>query len=205
MPYARKNWKAHELKIALANPVHAIGGPDAHSSKHAVSGELANHPLFQKARVNAVVTSGNASQSNAHFHAKGLDGSWVKKDDGTNLHSNSVRKNNPLPKPEASRHSALDVELIAAALVNALNCDAMQIHLQTLDAGNPMKVHVNFSDSIGKGNIHQSGMASQIGVNFISLFVYCKPNPGNSDVPIFQTIVPSSQNKLDGSDPIITM
>jgi hypothetical protein len=24
MSYARKNWKTHELKIALANPVHAL-------------------------------------------------------------------------------------------------------------------------------------------------------------------------------------
>jgi hypothetical protein len=56
--------------------------------------------------------------------------------------------------------------LFQKARVNALNCDAMQVHLQTLDAGNPMKVHVNFNDSIGKGNIHQSGMASQIGVNY---------------------------------------
>ncbi|AGH44195.1 hypothetical protein C427_2086 [Paraglaciecola psychrophila 170] len=46
-------------------------------------------------------------------------------------------------------------------------------------------------------------MASQIGVNFTSLFVYCEPNSSNSDVPTFQTIVPSSQNKLDGNNPII--
>jgi hypothetical protein len=90
-------------------------------------------------------------------------------------------------------------------MVNALNCDAVRMHLHTLDAGNPVKVHVSFSDSIGKGNSHQSGMASQIGVNFTSLFVYCEPNSRNSDVHIFQTIVPSSQNKLDGNNPIIMM
>lgn len=205
MPYARKNWKTHELKIALANPVSADGGPDAHSSKHAVSGELANHPMFQKARVNAVVTSGNASSQNARFHAKGVDGTWLKKADGTNLHSNSVRKNNPIPKPEVGRHSALDVERIAAALVEALNDDAMQVNLQTLDAGNDMKVHVNFTNSIGRGNIHQTGMASQIGVDFVSLFVYCKPNPNNTDVPIFQTVVPSNQTKVGGGDPIVAI
>jgi hypothetical protein len=83
-------------------------------------------------------------------------------------------------------------------MVNALNCDAVRMHLHTLDAGNPVKVHVSFSDSIGKGN-------SQIGVNFTSLFVYCEPNSRNSDVHIFQTIVPSSQNKLDGNNPIIMM
>jgi hypothetical protein len=30
-----------------------------------------------------------------------------------------------------------------------------------------------------------------------------KPNPGNKDVPIFQTVVPGNQHKLGGSDPII--
>jgi hypothetical protein len=94
-----------------------VGGPDAHSSKHAVSGELANHPLFQKARV------------------------------------------------------------------NALYCDAMQVHFQTLDAGNPMKVHVNFSDSIVKATFTNREWPVKWALTLLlCLFVYCKPNPGNSNM-----------------------
>ena len=205
MPYTRTNWKLHELKIALANPVHSHGGPHAHSAMHAASGELANHPLFQKARVTANIVTGGASDRNAHFHAKGPDGTWVKNPaTGTNLYSNSQRNNNPIPKPDASRHSVLDVDQIAAALVRALNAPAMQAHLGNLDAGRDMKVHVNFVASIGRGNVHATGQAST-GADFVSLFVYCKPNPGNKDVPIFQTVVPSDQRKVGGPDPIVSI
>jgi len=194
MPYARKNWKSHELTIALANPVHSQSGPRAHSAMHAASGELANHPLFQKARVIYEVTTGGASHRNDHFHAKGPDGKFVKKHDGSNLYSNSMRKRNPIPLPDASRHSVLEVGRVAEALVKALNSDVMQPLLQNLDNGHDMKVNVNFLDSIGRGHVHATGQASAQ-VDFVSLFVYCKPNPGNKDIPIFQTVVPSDQPK----------
>lgn len=204
MPYARTNWTIRELKLALANPVHADGGPHAHSNIHAVASELANHPLFQKARVTAQIVGGNARYSNAKYHAKGPDGTWVKKPDGTNLYSNNQRKQNPMPSPDADKHSALNVEDVAAALATALSDPALQPHLAVIDAGNDMKVHLNFAAHIGRGNLHQTGMASQT-VDFISLFVYAKRNPNNKDVPIFQTVVPSNQHKVGGSDPIIAL
>jgi hypothetical protein len=204
MPYARTNWKEHELKIALSNPVHSHGGPHAHSAMHAGSGELANHPLFQKARVSAEIVTGGATHRNDHFHAKGADGTWVKGPTGANLYSNSQRNNNPIPKPDASRHSVLDANFVAAALVRALNAPTMQAHLANLDAGNDMKVHVNFAAPIGRGHVHATGQASAQ-TDFVSLFVYCKPNPGNRDIPIFQTVVPSDQRKVGGGDPILNI
>lgn len=204
MPYARTNWTIHEVKIALANPVSTTSGPRAHSAMHAVAGELANHPLFQKARVTAEIVTGGATHKNDHFHARDPNGGFMKKADGTNLHSNATRKNNPIPMPDASRHSALNVESMAPALVNALNYPTMQDHLKTLDAGTDMKIHVNFAATIGRGNLHETGQPS-ISVDFFSLFVYCKINPNNKDVPIFQTVVPSNQLKVGGSDPIITV
>jgi hypothetical protein len=205
MPYARTNWKTHELKIALANPVHAHGGPHAHSAMHAGAGELANHPLYQKARVTAEIVTGGATHRNDHFHAKGPDGTWVKNASGTaNLYSNSQRAAHPIPKPDASRHSVLSVDHVANALVRVLNDPTMQPYLANLDAGHDMKVHVNFGASIGRGYVHATGQPS-MQADFVSLFVYCKRNPGNKDIPIFQTVVPSDQRKVGGGDPILNL
>lgn len=195
MAYARQNWKTHELKIALANPVHSETGPHAHSSKHAASGELANHPLFQRARVTAVVHTETAKDSNASYHTKSDGFHWD--------HNSATRKANPMPRAEVGTHSALDVESLAPALRDALNSNDMQPHLGTLDGGADMKVHVNFSNSIGTGNIHKASGTTTAA--FVSLFVYCKKNPNNKDVPIFQTVVPSDTHKAGGSDPIITV
>ncbi|MCK0149407.1 hypothetical protein MWU54_05195 [Marivita sp. S6314] len=195
MPYARKNWQLHEVSIALSNPVHSAAGPHAHSSKHATAGELANHPLFQRARVTATVHTDNAKDSNASFHTKESDGSWTN--------NSKTRHANPLPKAEVGTHSTLDVQDMAPALVNALNSDPMQAHLATLDGGGDMKVHVNFSASIGTGNVHRAAGSHAAAMN--CLFVYCKPNPNNKDVPIFQTVVPSDTHKAGGKDPIITV
>lgn len=195
MPYARQNWKSHEVKLALSNPVHAASGPHAHSSKHAASGELANHPMFQRARVTATVYSDRAKDSNAQYHTKSDGVHWDS--------SKSVRKANPMPKAEVGTHSTMDVLDMAPALVTALNSAAMQTHLATLDGGNDMKVHVNFSSSIGTGNIHKASGTTTAAMQ--CLFVYCKPNPNNKDVPIFQTVVPSDTHKSGGNDPVISV
>lgn len=204
MPCARTNWKVQEVKIALANPISSGSGPKAHSAMHAPSGELGNHPLFQKARVQAEIVTAGASHANDKYHQRDATGAYLKKPDGTYLYSNSQRKNNPIPVPDASKHSALNVESVAAALVIALNDPAMQAHLATLDLGNDMKVHVNFSATIGRGYVHQTDLPSQA-ADFVSLFVYCKPSSTNKDIPIFQTVVPSNQLKVGGGDPIVSI
>ena len=195
MPYARQNWKPHEVKIALANPVHSASGPHAHSFKHATAGELANHPMFQRARVTATIHTDKAKDSNASYHTKSDGFHWD--------HGKSARKSHPMPKAEVGTHSTLNVESLAPALVTALNSGPMQTHLATLDAGNDMKVHVNYTSTIGTGNVHRASGTSSAAMQ--TLFVYCKPNPNNKDVPIFQTVVPSDTHKAGGNDPIITV
>ncbi len=196
MPYQRTNYKVHELKIALANPVSSQSGPHAHSNKHAVSGELANHPLFQKARVSANVYQNGASDANRVYHMKSDGVHWD--------YNSATRHANPIPKPEVGRHSAVDVNLLAPALRDALNHASMQPHLGTLDGGTDMKVHVNFTGAIGQGYEHTT-TGGTAPVSFVSLFVYCKPNTGNRDIPIFQTVVPATAHKVGGHDPIITL
>ncbi len=189
MPYARRNWKIDEVKIALANPVHSASGPKAHSSLHATAGELANHPLFQRARVTAIIHDDRQKASNAVYHTKHNNGQWV--------YNSHTRKHNPLPKPEVKRHTALNVESLAPALVRALNSPAMQSHLASLDEGQDMKVHVNFDASIGTGKVHDGEVTTS--APMVALFVYCKRNPANKDVPIFQTVVPSDSHKAEGA------
>jgi hypothetical protein len=110
----------------------------------------------------------------------------------------------PLPEPEVGRHSTLNDVAIANALSRAFNDGAMRPHLHGLDAGADTKVHLNFSGTIGTGNFHATGQPSRP-ATFNSLFVYLKPNPGNSDIPIFQTVVPAEQHKAGGTDPIIAI
>ncbi|QDC09217.1 hypothetical protein FHY55_08180 [Oceanicola sp. D3] len=197
MPYARRTWTINELVRLLSNPVSAPSGPAAHSAKHGVEGELASHPLFQKARVEAHVYDGRKSDLNASYHEKNPDGTWV--------HSNSQRKQHPLPSPEVGRHSTMSALDMATALMRAFNTAQMQPHLATLDGGSDMKVNVNFNLPIGNGLAHRTGHGTaNVGVR--SLFVYCKPNPGNADLPIFQTVVPKDQLAgPGGSTPLVTV
>ena len=145
--------------------------------------------MFQRARVTAVIHDDRQKASNAVYHTKHGNGQWV--------HNSQTRKQNPLPKPEVKRHTTLNVEDLAAALVEALNSHAMQGHLASLDEGQDMKVHVNFESTIGTGNVHHGGVTAS--APMVALFVYCKPNPANKDVPIFQTVVPSDSHKAEGA------
>jgi hypothetical protein len=154
MPYARKNWTAAEVERALANPRSSPTGPAAHSRIHGVAGELANHPLFQKARVTAEV----------YEHGKA-------------------------PKPEAGTHSTLPANLMAAGVARAFCKDQLQTELAKLDRGMDMKVKVNFTPPLGMGYIHKTVQGSRP-AQMKALFIYCKPNPGNKDIPIFQTVIP---------------
>lgn len=202
MPYKRTNWRQDELIRALQNPTHAAAGPHAHSSIHAVEGELANHPMFQRARVTATVHDARQKASNVAaqdaLRAQWAAGALSK----TKL--NKELKKVPVPAPEAGKHSTLGVVFMANALLRALNHPDMQPHLGTLDGGTDVKVHVNFRNGIGSGYLHQAGQASRPG-SFTSLFVYMKPNPGNRDIPIFQTVVPSESHKSGGNDPIMEL
>jgi hypothetical protein len=56
MPYARTNWTFDEVLRITQNPVDISGDPHAHSKIHATDSELANHPMFQRARVLMEVT-----------------------------------------------------------------------------------------------------------------------------------------------------
>lgn len=202
MAYKRTNWTSDEIQRALTNPTHSASGPHAHSSKHAVSGELAQNPQFQKARTTAVIYDDKHRDSNLAAR-QALDN---QKASGTI--SNTQYKKQialvPLPEPEVGRHSTLNDVAVGNALARAFNNVAMQPHLGTLDTGSDMRVHVNFAGNIGTGNFHQTGQPSRA-ATFNSLFVYLKPNPGNLDIPIFQTVVPSEQHKVGGSDPIVAI
>jgi hypothetical protein len=158
MPYARKNWTAAEVERALANPRSSASGPAAHSHIHGVAGELANHPLFQKARVTAEIYQRDWHGNLGH-------------------------------KPEVNKHSTLPASLMAAGVALAFCSDPLQGFLRTLDQGADMKVKVNFQRPIGTGQLHQTGHASR-SAEIRALFIYCKPNPGNRDIPIFQTVIP---------------
>lgn len=201
MSYQRMNWTKNELVLALANPISAESGPHAHSYKHAVSGELANHPLFQKARVEYLISDSQSKSSNAIFFEKDPSGSgWLKKPDGTNVYSNSTRKKNPLPSADASAHSCLDVDFVADAVKTAFNHPLMQAHLKLLDSNYDMSVFVNYLTTIGRGMIHKnnSGTIQTTHNDFDCLFIKCKPNPHNKDIPIFQTVVPHAVHKAGG-------
>lgn len=189
MPYARQTYTVNELTRLLANPVSAPSGPAAHSSKHGVEGELASHPMFQRARVEAVVHDGRKSDLNAPFHARDHLGNWV--------HSNNQRRQHPLPSPDVGRHSTMSATDMATALAQAFNSAAMQPHLATLDGGTDMRVNVNFTLPIGGGAAHRTGHPSTA-MNVVSLFVYCKANPANEDLPIFQTVVPKDTHAAPG-------
>lgn len=202
MPYKRTDWRQDELIRALQNPTHAPTGPHAHSSKHAVQGELAHHPLFQHARVTTAVYDDAHRDSNLAVQQDLL----AKKAAGqlSNTQFKKQMKKASLPAPEVGKHSTLDVVFTANALLRALKHGDMQPHLGTLDGGDDVKVHVNFRNGIGDGLIHEAGQPIRKGA-FRSLFIYMKPNPGNRDLPIFQTVVPSEAHKSGGGDPILEL
>jgi hypothetical protein len=202
MPYQRNNWTADEIVRALSNPTHSASGPHAHSSKHAVSGELAQNPMFQKARTTAVIHDDKHRDSNLAAQ----QALTQQKQSGalSNTQYKKQMAQVPSPEPEVGRHSTLNDVAVANALSRAFNTVAMRPHLGTLDGGVDLKVHVNFAGVIGTGNFHETGQASRA-ATFNSLFVYLKPNPGNRDIPIFQTVVPSEQHKAGGNDPIIAV
>ena len=183
MPYKRSNWTIKEISYALGNPRDAASGPHAHSHIHAVSGELYEHPLFQKGRVQGIIHS--AEQRDSHRPYWAPDPSGKKK----YQFSAKIRKKFPLPKPEVGKHSTLKRASMAAALCQAFNHPHMQSYLGQLDKGSDMKVNVNFKSPIGMGKLHMPNQPSK-DVKIVSLFVYCKPNPGNKDIPIFHTVVP---------------
>ena len=189
MPYQRKNWTFQEILKALQNPVHSKSGPKAHSSKHATVGELASHPLFQKARVEALIVDDKHKESNIIYQTA----------------SKSQQKKHPMPSPEVGTHSTLDGSLVAKALESAFNSIVLQPHLAQLDAGKDMKVFINYSNSIGKGWVFRTGWnPSQ--QDMFCLFVYLKPNPRNKDIPIFQTVVPHTKPKVSSgpkSTPVV--
>ena len=172
MPYARKTWTADEVERALANPRSSPSGPAAHSHIHGVSGELANHPLFQKARVTAEV--------------------YQRNNQGNIVH-----------RPDAGTHSTLPAPLMAAGVARAFCKDQLQPCLATLDRGSDMKVKVNFVRPLGLGYIHKTGQATR-NVEIRALFIYCKPNPGNRDIPIFQTVIPMESHYRigEGNEPV---
>jgi hypothetical protein len=150
MPYERNTWTAAEILRALSNPIHAAGAPHAHSSKHAVSGELARNPLYQKARTTAVIHDGKHRDSNIAaqqaLNQQKLAGTL------SNTQYKKQMAQVPLPEPEVGRHSTLNDVAIANALSRAFNDGAMRPHLHGLDAGADTKVHLNFSGTIGTGN-----------------------------------------------------
>ncbi len=182
MPYARKNWTFQEIHRALQNPVSSESGPDAHSKKHATEGELASNPMFQQARVNALIHDDKHKESNIAYAGA----------------SKGQQKKHPMPAPEVSMHSTLDSALVASGLETALNTFSMQSHLSQLDSGEDMKVFVNFSVSLGKGMVYRTGY-SPGQQDIICLFVYLKPNLHNKDIPIFQTVVPQTAHKTQAS------
>ncbi|HVE38297.1 MAG TPA: hypothetical protein VNM14_00330 [Planctomycetota bacterium] len=147
MPYARRNWTAAEVERALANPRSSETGPAAHSRLHGVSGELYNHPLFQKARV---ITDVNT-------------------------------------------HSTLPAPLMAGGVARAFCKEQVQPYLARLDRNTDMKIKVNFIRPLGLGHVHKSGQPTR-SVEMRALFIYCKPNPGNRDIPIFQTVIPMEKH-----------
>jgi hypothetical protein len=175
MPYARRNWTAAEVERALANPRSSSSGPAAHSHIHGVAGELANHPLFQRARVTAEIYQSNHQGNLVHG-------------------------------PDARKHSTLPAPLMAAGVALAFCTDRLQPYLARLDAGSDMKVKVNFLRPLGTGQFHQTGHGSRI-AEMKALFIYCKPNPGNRDIPIFQTVIPMENhyNVGQGNDPLIVV
>ncbi len=181
MPYKRKNWTLKEISYGLANWVSAPNSPHAHSRIHAVKGELYENALFQKGRVQSIIHTNRAKESNAKY--------WQKKSDGSYQNNSKTRKKHPLPKPEVSTHSTLARSKVAAALCKAFNHPHMQPFLEKLDGGFDMKVNVNFKNSIGTGLVHKPNQPS-VSTPMMALFVYCKPNPGNKDMPIFHTVVP---------------
>jgi hypothetical protein len=202
MPYKRTNWTVSEIQRALSNPTHSESGPHAHSSKHAVSGELAQNPQFQKARTTAVIHDGRQKDSN--LAAQQALGNQKAAGTLSNTQYKKQMAQVPLPSAEVGKHSTLNDVATANALLRVFNDSSMQPHLGTLDAGSDLKVHVNFSGNIGSGHVHETGQPSRP-ASFKSLFVYLKPNPGNADIPIFQTVVPSEQHKAGGNDPILTI
>lgn len=105
---------------------------------------------------------------------------------------------------EVGAHSTMGNQQLSQALLRALNHDRMQPHLQRLDQqGGDLKLWVNFIAPIGRGTLHRSTGSAQIDIR--CLFVYMKSNPGNQDLPIFQTLVPHGNHKPIGSvtDPVI--
>ena len=177
MPYARQTWTQAVVTRLLQNPVHAAQGPHAHSGIHGVEGELANHPLFQRARVLNDVTQ-------------------------------TDRRGRVRTRAEVGAHSTLDSQSMAAALTRVLNHARMQPHLQQLDQNRRdpafnLKIWVNFIRPIGQATLHRRAGSRQF--NPRCLFVYLKPNPGNADLPIFQTVVPHENHKPVGSvrEPVI--
>ncbi len=182
MAYARTTWTFQEIHRALQNPVSSDTGPDAHSKKHATEGELASNPMFQQARVNALVHDEKHKESNIAYAGA----------------SKNQQKKHPMPAPEVPVHSTLDSALVASGLEKAFNTFGMQTHLGQLDAGSDMKVFVNFSVSLGNGMVYRTGY-SPAQQEIICLFVYLKPNPRNKDIPIFQTVVPHTAHKVQAS------
>lgn len=172
MPYARQNWTKEELSRLLQNPVKSKDGPNAHSKIHAVQGELAKNEKFQHARV--------MNQTVQYVKGK------LK-----------VRS-------EAKTHTTMDCDDVAAGLCRALNHDRTQPLLKELDGkGNDkwgkITFHVNFKESIGRGIQHTENDTTHF--DCISMFVYLKPNKGNADLPIIQTVVPKGKHEPNPKSP----
>ncbi len=154
MPYQQNNWTQKEITYALSNPVDAKSGPHAHSRIHAVSGELYEHPLFQKGRVQSIIHTDKQRESHKPF--------WEKDPAGKKKYkfSGKIRKKYPIPKPEVGKHSTLKRASVASALCQAFNHPHMQTYLGQLDKGSDMKVNVNFKSSIGVGKLHAPNQPS---------------------------------------------
>jgi len=181
MPYARKNWTEIEVSRLLQNPVQIGNRPPAHSRIHGIEGDLASNSLFQRARVTNQVTT-------------------------------SEKKGKLITGTEVKLHSTLDRRIMSRALARALNSQKMQEHLRKLDEAllrkKPdfnynLKFWINYIRPIGQANLYQSHGSGQFSVR--CLFVYLRPNPGNRDLPIFQTVVPYENHKPIGSgnEPVV--
>lgn len=179
MPYARKNWTTNEVSRLLQNPVHSPEGPHAHSRIHGVEGELASHPLFQRARVNNDVT-----QVDRRGRVR------TRAEVGAHSTLNSLHMSQALVR--ALNHDRMQEHL--AQLDQARQNSQYNFSL---------KVWVNYIRPVGQADLHRRGGSAQFNVR--SLFVYLKPNPSNADLPIFQTIVPHAEHKAFGSvrEPVI--
>lgn len=103
-------------------------------------------------------------------------------------------------KFEVPAHSTMDADLVADALCNAFNTDAVQTVLRELDEMNGdseanVKFHINFSSEIGEATLHKRNGTTKVQCNH--LFVYLKKNPNQSDLPIIQTIVPYESHAVN--------